>query len=126
MPSVKKILELKQNRLFDSMKEAIWKQVDGVAVDGTVEADLDSVASSEANSTSQENSIFARMAADLCGHRDPQEILASVLENFYGHHLDAGRYGHIESLESLKKGKGGRDSLREGGRGHRHHHDPEG
>ena len=116
VPSVKKILELKQNRLFDSMKEAIWKQVDGVAVDGTVEGDLDSVASSEADSTSQENSIFARMAADLCGHRDPQEILASVLENFYGHHLDAGRYGHIESLESLKKGKGGRDSLREGGR----------
>lgn len=116
VPSVKKILELKQNRLFDSMKEAIWKQVDGVAVDDAVEGDLDSVAPSEADSASQENSIFARMAADLCGHRDPQEILASVLENFYGHHLDAGRYGHIESLESLRKGKGGRDSLREGGR----------
>ena len=114
VPSVKKILELKQNRLFDSMKEAIWKQVDGVAADDAVEGELNAAVTSEA--PSQEDSIFARMAADLCGHRDPQEILASVLENFYGHHLDAGRYGHIESLESLKKGKGGRDSLREGGR----------
>ena len=115
VPSVKKILELKQNRLFDSMKEAVWKQVDGLAADA-VDGELDSIAPSEADAASQENSIFARMAADLCGHRDPQEILASVLENFYGHHLDAGRYGHIESLESLKKGKGGRDSLQEGGR----------
>ena len=116
VPSVKKILELKQNRLFDSMKEAIWKQVDGGAGDERGEVAFDGESCSTADSVSQENSIFARMAADLCGHRDPQEILASVLENFYGHHLDAGRYGHIESLESLKKGKGGRDSLREGGR----------
>ena len=123
VPSVKKILELKQSRLFDSMKEAVWKKLgDAVAADGLedgVFADEELVADAlsreksgqEPAENAQENSIFAQMAADLCGQRDPQEILASVLENFYGHHLDASRYGHIDSIESLKKGKGGRDGF---------------
>ena len=135
VPSVKKILELKQNRLFDSMKEAIWKKVDGepAAKDDLGDQTLEDealVAEDLAQATTRpegasgdepDNSIFAQMAADLCGHRDPQEILASVLENFYGHHLDASRYGHIDSLESLKKAKEGRKgrNSEEGGRRNR-------
>ncbi|MBR2463741.1 MAG: DEAD/DEAH box helicase [Spirochaetaceae bacterium] len=151
VPSVKKILELKRSRLFDSMKEAVWGKVDdteSVVVDeekdasqtGLAEGQLDMLGATGENQLhgvptvthadvmgaverSSEPSIFEQMAADLCGDRDPQEILASVLENFYGQHLDASRYGHITPVESQKKAKGGRDSrwgrediLREGGR----------
>ena len=151
VPSVKKILELKRSRLFDSMKEAVWGKVDdteSVVVDeekdasqtGLAEGQLDMLGATGENQLhgvptvthadvmgaverSSEPSIFEQMAADLCGDRDPQEILASVLKNFYGQHLDASRYGHITPVESQKKAKGGRDSrwgrediLREGGR----------
>lgn len=140
VPSVKKILELKRGRLFDSMKEAVWGKVDdteSVVVDeekdasqtGLAEGQLDMLGSTGENQIhgastvthadvmgaverSSEPSIFEQMAADLCGDRDPQEILASVLENFYGQHLDARRYGHITPVESQKKAKGGRDSRR--------------
>lgn len=143
VPSVKKILELKRGRLFDSMKEAVWGKVDdteSVVVDeekdasqtGLAEGQLDMLGSTGENQIhgasivthadvmgaverSSEPSIFEQMAADLCGDRDPQEILASVLENFYGQHLDASRYGHITPVESQKKAKGGRDGA-EGGR----------
>ncbi|MBQ8560740.1 MAG: DbpA RNA binding domain-containing protein, partial [Spirochaetaceae bacterium] len=143
VPSVKKILELKRGRLFDSMKEAVWGKVDdteSVVVDeekdasqtGLAEGQLDMLGSTGENQIhgastvthadvmgaverSSEPSIFEQMAADLCGDRDPQEILASVLENFYGQHLDARRYGHITPVESQKKAKGGRDGA-EGGR----------
>ncbi len=154
VPSVKKILELKRNRLFDSMKEAVWKKVDGDSVcedesvlddefGDQISEDGEAVAAREgvpaeslpdatenaggsqfppvqiaagsdgaavAGGKAEVPSIFVQLAADLCGDRDPQEILASVLENFYGQHLDASRYGHIDSLETVKKTKGGRDS----------------
>lgn len=140
IPSVKRILELKRGRLFDSMKEAVWGKVDGTdAVEDAehTESQLDLAENAGENQShaaqtvtdsdglvAEERaaapSIFEQMAADLCGDRDPQEILASVLENFYGQHLDASRYGHIMPVESQKKGRGGRDGaegfVREGGR----------
>lgn len=152
VPSVKKILELKRNRLFDSMKEAVWgketmdqdevlpeenqaggteelvsaESVETLSAESalTVPSSLgdgagvqqDSVRDADTKKREETPSIFAQLAADLCGHRDPQEILASVLENFYGQHLDASRYGHITPVESQKKAKGGRDGA-EGGRG---------
>lgn len=145
VPSVKKILELKRGRLFDSMKEAVWGRVDGLGAatnDGQItaagkgvpaeslpdttenagEGQLSVSQSAGAEGTVAEvggraavPSIFVQMAADLCGDRNPQEILASVLENFYGQHLDASRYGHIDPVESLKKKpRAGRDGA-EGG-----------
>lgn len=149
VPSVKKILELKRGRLFDSMKEAVWGKVDGTdAVEdeerdasqtGLAEGQLDMLEAAGENQIhgaptvtdadvmgaverSSEPSIFEQMAADLCGDRDPQEILASVLENFYGQHLDASRYGHIAPVESQRKAKGGRDGV-EGGRDIRRGHE---
>ena len=152
VPSVKKILELKRNRLFDSMKEAVWgketmdqdevlpeenqaggteelvsaESVETLSAESVVTVppslgdgagvQQDSIRDADTKKREETPSIFAQLAADLCGHRDPQEILASVLENFYGQHLDASRYGHITPVESQKKAKGGRDGA-EGGRG---------
>ena len=60
----------------------------------------------EKGEVSQE-SVFAKMASELCEQGNPEEVLASVLEVFYGKHLDAHRYSEILPIENSRFGGSG-------------------
>ncbi|MBO5137728.1 MAG: DEAD/DEAH box helicase [Spirochaetaceae bacterium] len=77
IPSVKKVLEAKRKRLFDSMKISLENE--------------------EATTFDNQNDedIFAKMASELCMEKTPQEVLVSVLKSFYGKQLDSSRYNNI-------------------------------
>lgn len=53
----------------------------------------------------QPDSIFSRMAETLCAGRNPEAVLASVLEYTYGKQLDRSRYGHITPLKNFNQGR---------------------
>jgi len=85
VPSVDEVLSVKSSRLFDSMKE--------------------SVQNGFSDSIKNEN-IFVKMAAELCGEQQPEDVLASVLKVFYGKQLDPKRYGVITPVEKNIKDRG--------------------
>ena len=84
IPSVDTVLNAKRSRLFDTMKTSLQ----------------------EKGEVSQE-SVFAKMASELCEQGNPEEVLASVLEVFYGKHLDAHRYSEILPIENPRFGGSG-------------------
>lgn len=77
IPSVKKVIEAKRERLFASVKESLET--------GTFHK-------------AEETNIFVRMADELCEEKSAQEVLASVLKTFYGRQLDSSRYGNITQI----------------------------
>ena len=84
VPSIESVLEIKRAALFDQLKESIQKE------------DL---------STAQD---FVQMADDLCQEKDAKEVLAGVLQSFYGEKLDKKRYEEIRKVAAEKGGREGR------------------
>ena len=107
VPTVEKVLSVKRDRLFDTMKTSLLHSVPDLSdvSDGTYPADtgvgngLQPVCPDGISTASGEENIFARMAAELCGDRPAETVLASVLEVVYGRQLDASRYGEITPVE---------------------------
>lgn len=85
VPSIESVLEIKRAALFDDLKNSLQKESAG-GLDET----------------------FVQMAGDLCQEKDAKEVLASVLEAFYGEKLDRDRYDDIKKVAAEKGGREGR------------------
>lgn len=84
VPSIESVLEIKRAALFDQLKESIQKEDLSKAQD------------------------FVQMADDLCQGKDAKEVLAGVLQSFYGEKLDKKRYEEIRKVAAEKGGREGR------------------
>lgn len=93
IPSVEEVLDVKRHWLFADMKGS-----------------LDSTALYLEEKENSDKDIFLRLADELCGEKEPQEVLASVLKTFYGKQLDASRYNHIAPIVSKTSGGSGKFS----------------
>ena len=84
VPSIDSVLEIKRAALFEALKDSLEKE-DATAIEG-----------------------FAQMAEDLCQEKDAKEVLAGVLQAFYGEKLDRDRYDEIKKVAAEKGGREGR------------------
>ena len=84
VPSIDSVLEIKRAALFEALKDSLQKE----------------------GATAGEG--FAQMADDLCQEKDAKEVLAGVLQAFYGEKLDRDRYDEIKKVAAEKGGREGR------------------
>lgn len=84
VPSIDSVLEIKRAALFEALKDSLQKE----------------------GATAGEG--FAQMADDLCQEKDAKEVLAGVLQAFYGEKLDRARYDEIKKVAAEKGGREGR------------------
>ena len=84
VPSIDSVLEIKRAALFEALKDSLEKE----------------------GATAGEG--FAQMADDLCQEKDAKEVLAGVLQVFYGEKLDRNRYDEIKKVAAEKGGREGR------------------
>ena len=84
VPSIDSVLEIKRAALFEALKDSLQKE--GATV----------------------GEGFAQMADDLCQEKDAKEVLAGVLQAFYGEKLDRDRYDEIKKVAAEKGGREGR------------------
>lgn len=84
VPSIDSVLEIKRAALFEALKDSLQKE----------------------GATAGES--FAQMADDLCQEKDAKEVLAGVLQAFYGEKLDRDRYDEIKKVAAEKGGREGR------------------
>ncbi len=84
VPTIDSVLEIKRAALFEALKNSLQKE-DEKADEG-----------------------FVQMADDLCQEKDAKEVLAEVLESFYGEKLDRDRYDEIKKVAAEKGGREGR------------------
>lgn len=84
VPSIESVLEIKKAALLDQLKESVQKEDLSKAQD------------------------FVQMADDLCQEKDAKEVLAGVLQSFYGEKLDKKRYDEIKKVAAEKGGREGR------------------
>ena len=84
VPSIDSVLEIKRAALFEALKDSLQKE----------------------GATAGEG--FAQMADDLCQDKDAKEVLAGVLQAFYGEKLDRDRYDEIKKVAAEKGGREGR------------------
>ena len=84
VPSIDSVLEIKRAALFEALKDSLQKE----------------------GATAGEG--FAQMAEDLCQEKDAKEVLAGVLQAFYGEKLDRDRYDEIKKVAAEKGGREGR------------------
>lgn len=84
VPSIDSVLEIKRAALFEALKDSLEKE----------------------GATAGEG--FAQMADDLCQEKDAKEVLAGVLQAFYGEKLDRDRYDEIKKVAAEKGGREGR------------------
>lgn len=91
VPSIDSVLEIKRAALFEALKNSLAK--------GTEAGAENARGADEA---------FVQMADELCQEKDSKEILAEVLEAFYGEKLDRDRYDEIRPVAADKGGREGR------------------
>ena len=84
VPSIDSVLEIKRAALFEDLKNSLQKE----------------------GATAGES--FVQMADDLCQEKDAKEVLAGVLQAFYGEKLDRDRYDEIKKVAAEKGGREGR------------------
>ncbi len=92
VPSVEEVLAVKRVRLFDDVKQKIQSQ-----------SELEPEGETESGDEKREESIFDKLAQELCQDKDPQKVLASLLEATYGNELSKSRYGKINQVGSKSR-----------------------
>jgi len=107
---------------FDDSDEIVPVEESGIVLENHSDSDVDGNAGNEI--TAEESSClqaaslvnppaqFADMAAELCKHNEPQQVLAAVMSVMYGKTLDIKRYGTINSVRQT--GSSGRGSASTG------------
>ena len=127
VPSVKKVLEVKRERMLDTLKVQLGLMrdpadvKDGVVYIGGGKAQVDGEDLAKEDDFVPElkpvDEIYVRMAAELCEGQDAQAVLAGILSADYGKSLDESHYGRITPIQP--KGDRDRDRDRGGRRGER-------
>lgn len=128
VPDVKKVLDVKRERMLDTLKVQLGLEKDPADVkDGIVYIGGGKpVVSGESVSGDDEfvpqlkkvDPIYEKMASDLCEEQNPQEVLAGMLSVIYGKSLDESHYGRITPVRPRGE-SGGERGGRRGERGER-------
>ncbi|MBQ7538579.1 MAG: DEAD/DEAH box helicase [Treponema sp.] len=127
IPSVKKVLEVKRERMLDTLKVQLGLMrdpadvKDGVVYIGGGKAQVEGEDLDKQDDFIPElkavDAIYTKMAAELCAGQDAQAVLAGILSVDYGKSLDESHYGDITPIRPRGDRFGDRD--RGGRRGER-------
>ncbi|MBB5224825.1 DEAD/DEAH box helicase [Treponema ruminis] len=125
VPSVKKVLEVKRERMLDTLKVQLGLMrdpadvKDGVVYIGGGKAQVEGEDLEKQDDFVPElksvDAIYTKMAAELCAGQDAEAVLAGMLSVTYGKSLDESHYGDITPIRP----KGDRFGDRGGRRGER-------
>ncbi|MBQ9205259.1 MAG: DEAD/DEAH box helicase [Treponema sp.] len=125
VPSVKKVLEVKRERMLDTLKVQLGLMrdpadvKDGVVYIGGGKAQVEGEDLDKQDDFVPQlksvDAIYTKMAAELCNGQDAQAVLAGILSVDYGKSLDESHYGDITPVRP----RGERDRDRGGRRGER-------
>ena len=125
VPSVRKVLEVKRERMLERLKVQLGLMrdpadvKDGVVYIGGGKAQVDGEDLSKDDDFVPElksvDSIYTKMAAELCEGQDAEAVLAGILSVTYGKSLDESHYGDITPIRP----RGERERDRGGRRGER-------
>lgn len=122
VPSVAKVLDIKRERMLDTLKVQLGLErdpadvKDGVVYIGGGKPVVTSPDEEEKEFVPQlfkADKIYSQMAASLCEGQNAEDVLAGVLSITYGKSLDESHYGRISPVNS----RGERDRSRRGERG---------
>ena len=127
VPSVKKVLEVKRERMLDTLKVQLGLMrdpadvKDGVVYIGGGKAQVEGEDLDKQDDFVPQlksvDAIYTKMAAELCNGQDAQAVLAGILSVDYGKSLDESHYGDITPIRP--RGERDRDRDRGGRRGER-------
>ena len=127
VPSVKKVLEVKRERMLDTLKVQLGLMrdpadvKDGVVYIGGGKAQVEGEDLAKQDDFVPQlkdvDAIYTKMAAELCEGQDAQAVLAGILSVTYGKSLDESHYGNITPIRPRGERFGDRD--RGGRRGER-------
>ncbi|MBQ9282689.1 MAG: DEAD/DEAH box helicase [Treponema sp.] len=137
IPSVKKVLEVKRERMLETLKVQLGLMrdpadvKDGVVYIGGGKAQVEGEDLDKHDDFVPElksvDAIYTKMAAELCEGQDAQAVLAGILSVDYGKSLDESHYGDITPIRPRgdwfgdrggrrgERGMGGRRDRFEGG-----------
>ncbi|MBP3773645.1 MAG: DEAD/DEAH box helicase [Treponema sp.] len=137
IPSVKKVLEVKRERMLETLKVQLGLMrdpadvKDGVVYIGGGKAQVEGEDLDKHDDFVPElksvDAIYTKMAAELCEGQDAQAVLAGILSVDYGKSLDESHYGDITPIRPRgdrfgdrggrrgERGMGGRRERFEGG-----------
>lgn len=129
IPSVEKVLEVKRERMLDTLKVKLGLERDPADVkDGVVYIGGGKPVVTSPDEEDKEfvpelrkaDEIYTKMAKSLCEGQNPEEVLAGVLSIEYGKSLDESHYGRITPVHSKddrgRRGERGMGGRRERGR----------
>ncbi|MBR4600049.1 MAG: DEAD/DEAH box helicase, partial [Treponema sp.] len=105
VPSVKKVLEVKRERMLDTLKVQLGLMrdpadvKDGVVYIGGGKAQVEGEDLAKQDDfipqLKEVDAIYTKMAAELCEGQDAQKVLAGILSVTYGKSLNESHYGDI-------------------------------
>ena len=113
VPSVQKVLEIKRERMLDTLKVQLGLEKDPADVkDGIVYigggkpvvTSPDEEKEVFVPELHKVDEIYTKMAASLCNGQNPEDVLAGVLSVTYGKSLDESHYGRITPVRGKDSG----------------------
>ena len=119
VPSVKKVLEVKRERMLETLKVQLGLMrdpadvKDGVVYIGGGKAQVEGEDLEKQDDFVPElksvDAIYTKMAAELCAGQDAEAVLAGMLSVTYGKSLDESHYGDITPVRPRgERDRGGR------------------
>ncbi len=141
IPSVREVLEARRDRLFGEIKGKLFvapeasdaeeksseNTTDVIELENIQSAEQSQAESSQSESASsaaaqlvKADSVFEKLAEELCENQNAQDVVASLLSLTYGKTLTKERYGRIQSYGGRdEKGSSSKGDGRSRGRGSR-------
>ena len=112
IPSVDEVLAVKKERIFADFKAKIGIKEEKPLFTETVEEEVNSLledGTEVENQTAPElpkiRKEYASLAEELCKADTPENMVARVLQIYFGRQLDPARYGSITPLKTFNQGK---------------------
>ena len=123
IPTVDEVLAVKKERIFADFKAKIGIQEENPLFTETVEEEVNSLLEGEATQTENKSENqsevnlqknvelpkirkeYAALAEELCKADTPENMVARVLQIYFGRQLDPARYGSITPLKTFNQGK---------------------
>ena len=123
IPSVDEVLAVKKERIFADFKAKIGIQEEKPLFTETVEEEVNSLLEGEVTQTENKSENqgevnlqkdvelpkirkeYAALAEELCKADTPENMVARVLQIYFGRQLDPARYGSITPLKTFNQGK---------------------
>ena len=119
IPSVEEVLAVKKERIFADFKAKIGIQEEKTLFTETVEEEVNSLLEEKTDQTENQGEVnlqkdvelpkirkeYAALAEELCKADTPENMVARVLQIYFGRQLDPARYGSITPLKTFNQGK---------------------